>query len=250
VQTDDAAERFAKAGLIGLRVLDRTEGRGRRFGGEADARWQGFRGHLHDGDRIELLLRDAAVRFHSAFSPAKAFLLPAVAEDDPFGPEWPRLDRNTGRRLWTGATGLDIDADAPSLLDQVARALEAQLVDGVTAGEVTPATRLLVSGLGALRATLAAFADNSSLSWTEQVLVVADNPCERQLAGLAAVLLGSSSATRMMAPLAETVTAENALDVLRDAGGTNIDRALVSDDATAGPRRLVELLREPLGLGD
>jgi hypothetical protein len=247
VQNKDAAERFARAGLIGLRAYDATEGHGRRFGGEADARWEGFRGHLHRGDRIELLLADAAVTYGAAFAPSRAFLLPAVADDDPFGPEWPRLDSGTGRRLWTEAEKLDL-GDPPALFERAAQALDVRFADGVDVGVLNPATRLLVTGCGALHATVAAFAGEELLDWTEQVVVVADDPCERQLAGLAAVLLGKESRTRLLAPLADDATADQAVTAVRDAGIATIDRALVSTDATIGPRRFVELLRERMGL--
>src|SRR5690242_12221615 len=51
---------FYEAASLGLRALDARATRSRRFGPDADATWRAFRGELTDGDRLDLLLRDAA----------------------------------------------------------------------------------------------------------------------------------------------------------------------------------------------
>ena len=63
-------ESFYRAVLVGLGWLDAVEAKQRRFGPEVDARWKGFAGHLTATDRIDILLRDAAVVWGTAFAPA------------------------------------------------------------------------------------------------------------------------------------------------------------------------------------
>ena len=91
------ASKFYKAAVGVLAVLDVR--RGRAFGVDADARWQAFRGALQDWDRIEILVRDAAVAYGSeatsgaprvpcpGFAPRLVFDLPALADDEPSGPD-------------------------------------------------------------------------------------------------------------------------------------------------------------------
>ena len=60
---------FYVAAVIGLRALDARESTPRRFGPDAEARWTQFAGALGVGDRIDILLRDAAGTWGAAFSP-------------------------------------------------------------------------------------------------------------------------------------------------------------------------------------
>ncbi len=69
-------------------------------------------------------------------------------------------------------------------------------------GAISPATRLIVGGVGALLALFEAFEGRSGFDFAEQVLVVTDRPGERQLAGLAGALLGSHQAVKVLAPTA------------------------------------------------
>lgn len=61
--TSVAVERFYRAALIGLRFLDSAQARPTRFGRDADAHWGDFQGHLQLSDRIDILCRDAAVKW-------------------------------------------------------------------------------------------------------------------------------------------------------------------------------------------
>lgn len=78
-------EAYYKAAILGLRALEAREGRGRRFGPDADARWERFRGKLHGGDRLQILLRDASAPWGVAFAASHVFRLEGVAVDEPFG---------------------------------------------------------------------------------------------------------------------------------------------------------------------
>lgn len=111
-----------------------------------------------------------------------------------------------------------------------AEALEAAhgaLGGGSNAASVPPALRpsskLAVAGLDAIAALGARFLADDTLRWEDQVVVVADRPEERQLAGLVAVFCRASRATELVAPAPlperEWVSSADASDALRDALG-------------------------------
>ena len=173
---------YYQAAVLGLRALDAREGRGRRFGPEADARWGRFKGRLHDGDRLQVLLRDASAPWGIAFAASHIFQLDGVARDEPFGPGWVVPNGTQARRY------LDID-DAPTL-DRCA-ALLGVTPAAVELPELRPTTHLLVAGGAAILAVARAFSGRDDLDWARQVTVVADTPAHRQLAGLASVFVGA-----------------------------------------------------------
>ncbi len=190
--TDQQRESFYAAALAGLHALESRERTSRRFGTDADARWQSFRGHLELADRIDLLVRDAAVRWQSGFSPALVFQLPYLADDEPFGPDWGGLTPAQAERLWRSA-------GTPADLSTCAAAL------GVADAPVScpipePSTRLIVAGGSAILGVAKLFFGRPELSWSNQVLVVAEVPANRQLAGLVAPVIGAKTATRLTAP--------------------------------------------------
>jgi len=96
-------EAFYRAALIGLRYLDDQQDRASRFGADADARWNSFQGHLHTGDRINILCRDAAVTYGAAFAPSLIFDTDGVAPDEAFGPDWPGVEDRVAKKLWSNA---------------------------------------------------------------------------------------------------------------------------------------------------
>ena len=103
-------ESFYRAALVGLGWLDAVEAKQRRFGPEADARWKGFAGHLTSTDRIDILLRDAAVVWSTVFARASVLRLPGLASDESFGPEWSGVPVNVARRLWKKAEGTEFSS--------------------------------------------------------------------------------------------------------------------------------------------
>jgi hypothetical protein len=208
---------FYAAALAGLRALDHREGASRRFGPDADTRWASFRGALTDSDRIDFLLRDAAVTWGVAFAPAEAFGLFGLAPDEPFGPDWQPLSTAAARRYLDGA----IATVGPEELGKLM---------GVSTGPVqlptiTPSTRLAVAGGAALVAVARAFDGRSDLSWPDQVLAVATTPVHRQLAGLLAILTGAAGRTRLTRP------GDDLRATLKAAGFAQLDVAVVSPDA-------------------
>ncbi len=215
---------FYRAALIGLRALDSLERTPRRFGPAVDARWTAFSGHLGIADRIDLLIRDAAVTWGSGFSPAQVFQLPGLATDEPFGPDWGAPPEHESKSLWASVPDPGIAAVVAAL------GLTTQPVQLPTVG---PATRLVVAGASALVATAGLFAQRDDLSWSDQVLVVAQQPATRQLAGLIAPLVGAREPTKLTAP------ADDARATLRRLGVTPGGAAVVSSDASTGCQAFV-----------
>lgn len=208
---------FYHAAVLGLRALDARESTPRRFGVDAEARWTQFAGALGPSDRIDILLRDAAGTWGAAFSPSECFGLFGLAPDEPFGPDWGGIDDQAAKRLLG-------DPLATVTTEQVALGLGVKAA-GVPVPPVAPSTKLVVAGGAAIVSVARVFADNRALSWTDQVLVIADDAAFRQLAGLSAVLLGARGRTALLRP------AEAADDARRAAGFAHVDAAVVSPDA-------------------
>ena len=208
---------FYVAAVIGLRALDARESTPRRFGPDAEARWTQFAGALGVGDRIDILLRDAAGTWGAAFSPSECFGFFGLADDEPFGPDWVCIDDHPAKRLLA-------EPNAPTTLEHIAYGLGVKAAS-VPVPPVTPSTKLVIAGGTAIVSVANVFAGNKGLSWTDQVVVVAHKPAWRQLAGLAAVLLGARGRTALVRP---TECAESAL---RNAGFAHLDAPVVSPDA-------------------
>lgn len=178
--TPDNVATYYQAAILGLRGLEAVEGRGIRFSTDADARWARFRGKLHEGDRLQLLLRDAAAPWPTAFAASRIFRLPGVALDEPFGPSWPTPNEGQAARY------LAVDAE-PSLA--ACAALLGVTPASVELPDLRPTTELVVGGGAAILATADAFTARPDLDWARQVTVIADAPAHRQLAGLASLFV-------------------------------------------------------------
>jgi hypothetical protein len=203
--------------VLGLRALPAPHTTPRRFGADAEARWTQFAGALGAGDRIDILLRDAAGTWGAAFSPSECFGFFGLAVDEPFGPDWGGIDDHAAKRLLA-------EPAAPATLEHIAHGLGVQTAR-VPVPPVTPSTKLVVAGGAALVSVAKAFADDGALSWTDQVVVIADKATFRQLAGLAAVLLGARGRTALVRPTAGVDSS------LRAAGFAHLDAAVISPDA-------------------
>jgi len=178
----DSVRSYYKASILGLRALEAKEGLSRRFGPDADARWARFKGKLHDGDRLQVLLRDASAPWGVAFAASHIFLLDGVADDEPFGPSWVVPNGSQARRY------LEV-AEPPTLTS--CAALLGITPTPVQLPELRPTTQLVVAGGAAILAVASAFEGRADLDWARQVTVVADAPAHRQLAGLASVFIGA-----------------------------------------------------------
>ena len=216
---------FYRAALQTLRTLDTAESTPRRFGPAADARWEGFCGHLGTAERIDLLIRDAAVTWGTGFSAALVFSLPGLASDEPFGPDWEALPEPQAKRLWG-------EVIAPGTVGAVADGLGVERGD-VALPAITASTRLIVTGGAAIVAAGERFAGHRELSWSDQVLVVADSAAACQLAGLVAPLILASGPTVVVRP------SEDVAGTLQGAGFASGGEPVMSDDATGRAREFV-----------
>jgi len=192
-------EAFYRAALAGLRFMDQ-QSKATRFGPAADARWKSFQGHLGTSDRMDLVCRDAAIRWKAAFSPSLVFGLRGLAEDEPFGPDWPGVEEPLAAKVWQAAQALPLPNEAAAI-GEAAMLLGCKRV-AVTGNlaKLTAGSRLAVGGLSAIAAAAEAFVGRGDLRWAEQVTVVADAPAERQLAGLVAPVLQATGPTRVVGP--------------------------------------------------
>lgn len=195
---------FYRGALHALRFCDAREGRGRRFGAEAEALWRGFAGEMGASERIDLLLRDAEAQWPRAFAPREVFELAGLADDEPFGPAWSGLETGLADALWQEIGKGSAAPEVGALLASMATAWGHSL-EGVDLPPVTSTSRLIVAGPSAIAAVIVAFAPRGELSWADQVLVVADQPLDRQLAGAAAAILGADRPTQVVRPHARPV---------------------------------------------
>jgi hypothetical protein len=91
--------------------------------------------------------------------------------------------------------------------------------------ELTPSTRIAVTGGAALVRVAEACARTPGLSWSDQVLAVATTPAQRQLAGLLAIAVDAAARTRIVRPSGDLRA------TLKEAGFAQLDLAVVSPDA-------------------
>lgn len=189
----------------------------RRFGPDADTRWAQFAGALGLGDRLDIVLRDAAGTWGAAFSPSDCFGFFGLADDEPFGPDWGGLPDTAAKRLLG-------EADRSPTIESVAAALGV-LAATVPLPPINPSTKIAVAGGAAVVAVAGAFERDQALSWTDQVVVLAEHGPTRQLAGLAAVIIGARARTVIVRPHADAAAA------LRAAGFAHVDAVVTSPDA-------------------
>ena len=216
-----------------LRLLQFVEGRrptGRRFGADADARWTSFRGDLETVDRIELMIRDADAEWPASFAARLVYALPGIPEDEPFGSQWDGLDPVAAEELWRKVKTETAPATLAAALKAIAAAWGMTLKPHPV-GNVGANDHLLLVGASAIAATIEAFAAGTALDWSEQVMVIASSPVERQLAAAATALLNAQRPARIL-------TAAEAASAKPDRGA----RLVASGDAEPGDRGAADKL--------
>ncbi|WP_104981129.1 hypothetical protein [Sorangium cellulosum] len=242
----EAIDSYYRAAALGLRLLEAREARGRRFGEAAAATWRALGGELEDRDRLDLLLRDAAVSNPLAFSARGVFDLTWLTDDEPFGPSFPQASAGLAAALLREATASPLAATDPQAVLGAAAdawrlaplAPEPALADRLQ--RVVPATRIVASGARAV-AMLAAHANaRSDLDLGEQVLLVTDTPAERQMFGFALLLTPSRGRPRVISPAQASAAQARAL------GFTRCDVSLLSQDAAAPAREAAAALAKEL----
>jgi hypothetical protein len=247
MQTPDvsAIEAFYRAAFEGLRFLEQREGRGRRFGEAAHAAWRSLGGEFEASDRIELLLRDAAAQHPLAFGARGVFEMTWLAEDEPFGSEWPPVRAALAETLLRESKGTG-ETDVAKLVAVAARhwafprpTVTPALTDQVA--RITPASHFLMAGVSAMLAVITAAATRRDLDLGEQALVLTNGPADRQLWGLA--LLASSTRSRP-----RVVSVANAsVDAVRGLGLRRLDFGLVGEDTLPEQKALATALCGALG---
>lgn len=237
------SERFYRGAAVGLGMLEARAGTARRFGSNADARWNAFRGGLQDWDRVELLVRDAAVHFPAGFSPRMVFDLPALAEDEPCGPDWPGPGPTQAKDLLHQASksppdlgpGLEMIASIWGLKPR--RPPESSLTD------IQPSTRFLLCGAGAVMAVSFLFNGRPELDLADQAVLVADDPGTRQLFGLALAWLERGNRRP-----AHLVRSGATPELLKRIGFGSLDRSIVSEDVEDAIREKTLMLAQSMGV--
>jgi hypothetical protein len=233
-------DRFYQAAMVGLAVLDGRMAGSRRFGPDADARWKAFQGGLREWHRVDLLVRDAAVRNPAAFAPGVVFALPALAEDEPFGPDWPGTSPVQAGELIraVGASPREVEPALAAVATAWGLAAK-KLSPGATAG-IQPSTRILLAGAGAVLSIASAFAGRPELDLGDQSVLVADDPGTRQLFGMTLAFLDSRRPARI-------VTSDARATDVQALGLASLDLALVSDDTPPEVRQPALSLAQALG---
>lgn len=233
-------QQFYRVGMLGLKALDGRDSGKRRFGPDADARWQLFKGGLGEGDRLDLLLRDAAVTHPAVFAPRVVFAIDGLAEDEPFGPEWPGPEAALVASLLRD-NGNGDGADVPRVLQSAASmwGLQPRTVPEDELATVGPATRIVAAGPGAVVSLAVFFSRRSGMDLADQVVLLADHPGERQLLGLANVLLETTNPVRIL-------RCDASAEEVRAAAGRHIDLFLLSADADEDQGRAIEALRSEI----
>lgn len=214
---------YYQAALRCLAFVEARHPTGRRFGPEADARWASFQGDLTTADRIDLLLRDADVEWPAAFGARSIFGLSALADDDPFGGNWPGLDAVDAETLWR-ATLTEVPPRSPeTAVAAIAAAWHLQL-PFYDPGPITATDRVLLVGPGAIAAAIAAFARSRDLDFAEQAVCLASLPAHRHLAAAAAAILNLSKPSALITAAAAGAYPHHTLLVSADAAAADLAR--------------------------
>lgn len=241
------AESFLRGAFCALVFLDAKGGGSKRVGPVADARWRAFAGAnptLTEPDRLALLLRDASALHPAVFSARAVFALRGVSEDEPFGP-WSR-ELSPGETAPLFRAPPEVTSDALALFDAIAERWGLSIEREERDESLGPTSRVVLAGAAALRAACVRFAQDGSLDASAQWIVVADAPAARQLAGAAAMALGSKRALKAVTVLSSR-EAERSRDELVARGIDRADRLWVSDDADARERDSAVKLATTLG---
>lgn len=235
-------ESFYEAAVLGLRALDAVSIQRRFFGQDADATWSAIVGALRPSDRLDLLIRNAAVASPAAFAPRVIFLLPGLADDEPFGPDWTAPAVLAEKLLREAAQPLR-DPNPRAVIAEAAKAWGLKPKPATARlGDLTPASRILAAGAGAILTLVEHFHGRAGFDLGNQVVLVAAAPGERQLLGLAAALLGSTGAPRFIEVGATAKAVRE-----KGLGLTTVSLALVSPDADPRASETVAALARELG---
>lgn len=193
----EGSERYFEAALRLLQFVELRRPTGRRFGPDADARWNSFRGDLETVDRMELMIRDADAEWPGGFGARTIYALSGVPEDEPFGSQWESLDPVAAEDLWRRVKALPAPETPKATLEAIAAAWGLSL-EAHDIGSVAPNDKLVVVGPSAIAAAVQAFAAGEALDWADQVVVVASSPAVRQLAASGTAILNAARTAQIL----------------------------------------------------
>jgi hypothetical protein len=238
----DAAKAFYRAALIGLRFLQLTKPP--RPDSEADIQAVEKAPYEVIIDKIDDLLSKASVMWGVAFSPAQVFMIPGLAAEEQFGPDWPLMPQAEAKTLWDEIGQLRYDTPRAAFADAAtAWGVTLQTIE-TGHPDITPAKGVLIAGPSALATAIDIFSENKELNWARQVMVVASRPRDRQLAGLAGAFVSSSRPTRLIAPDDANAAMSSPAQAVFRKGQKQVDTILVSADAKAESKRFAEAAKE------
>lgn len=220
--TPDTARSFYRTALLALLAQEQHDPTSRRFGADADASWSIFQGHLDASDRIDMLLRDAAVKHPAAFAPRTVFsgdpalsdgyLTADLPEDEPFGPNWTSpYGPDTGRQLWTEVLGWQTES-TDQLWQRILTAWNITEDESAAIPELDATSRLLAVGDTSIAALAKRFLVDTNLDWGSQVVAAASTPTGIQLAGAVPLVTGSQTPARVVGLNGDLDTATQALE--------------------------------------
>ncbi len=245
--TPSTARTFYQTALLALLGQEHHDPTSRRFGAEADAAWSMFQGHLDAADRIDFLLRDAAVKHPAAFAPRTVFsgdpkrngtyTTSDLPEDEPFGPGWQSpLGQDSGRQLWRATE--ELRNESPRQLWQRAIDLWTVTPEPMPDVALDASSRLLVIGAGAIAGLAERFLGSGDLDWGRQVVAAAAEPAGLQLAGIVPSLAGSKTTARVVGLDGDLERAQSQISgwrpdlVLRSASLTEFESQLAAAQST------------------
>lgn len=111
---------------------------------------------------------------------------------------------------------------------------------GAVTSAIAPQTRVVATGAGAIPALARHFEAGRGLDLADQVLLVTSRPGERQLFGIASVLLGSAGVPRIVSPSA-------AVTSVREIGFARANLVVASEDAEPAARETAAAITRELG---
>lgn len=232
---------FYKAALSTALLLEQ-DGPDRLLDKEADAAWRAYDDTIPSAIRFDLVLKNLAMLYPSAFAPGPVFELPGWYDDAPWGVGFVRPPRDELETLFRRR-------EPPANLDAaLARARDAWSVRAPAssdfASRLTPMTQVLVCGASAMSAVASAFGARENHQVRTQVLLVSETPASRHLLGLASALGRQQGAPRVIAPVA------NAKAAAESVGATPASLFVYSDDASANEKRSADALADAWDIRD
>ncbi len=198
-QTTGESTAYYASCAEGLGALTSAQIGSVRFTPDADARWKAFRGELHDGDRLRILIADAAMSSPVGFSAREVFGIEGLTSDEAFGATWQHLKESQAQPLIRHAAKQA--QNSPNLTATLAEICNVwglkPSVPNTGIPKITPASRVAIAGSGTVMAFAKAMHGRDDMDFADQLTLITNHPGERQLFGIAAALLQSPATLKV-----------------------------------------------------